>query len=94
LSSAQIFVTVIIGAVVSTAAFAQERAAEYAQDIELEKRRPFYLLKPQVYFDANQWCALYGVNLHSGVAGFGETPSAAAAAFDLEWLNGKGGVKD
>jgi hypothetical protein len=92
LSSAQIFVTEIIGAAVSNAAFAQERAVEYAQDVELERRHPFYLLKPHVYFDANQWCALYGVNLHSGVAEFGETPSAAAAAFDLEWLNGKGGM--
>lgn len=77
---------------VSNAACAQERAAEYAQDVEMERRRPFYLLRPNVYFDGNQWCALYGNDLQSGVAGFGETPKAAALAFDVEWLNGKAGM--
>ena len=52
-----------------------------------EQRRPFVLLRPRMYPDGNQWCALYGDNLQEGVAGFGDTPSKAALAFDLAWLN-------
>lgn len=42
--------------------------------------------------DGNQWCALIGEDLQSGIAGFGDTPSAAV--FNLtktdgfsEWSN-------
>jgi len=53
-----------------------------------EKTRPFYLLKPKVFPDGNQWCALYGENLQDGVAGFGDTPNDAAKDFDREWEKG------
>ena len=33
--------------------------------------------------DGDQWCALLGDNLQEGVAGFGETPDKAMAAFDM-----------
>lgn len=46
---------------------------------------PHALMRPRVFPDGNQWCALYGVNLQEGVAGFGDTPQAACAAFDVEW---------
>ena len=56
---------------------------------QYESRRPFFMLKPKVMPDGNQWCALYGENLQEGVAGFGDTPEKAAIQFDIEWLNSK-----
>lgn len=32
--------------------------------------------------DGNQWCCLCGDNLQVGIAGFGDTPSAAMMAFE------------
>ena len=52
-----------------------------------EQLRPFMLLRPRMLLDGNQWCALYGDNLHDGVAGFGDTPAKASLAFDMAWLN-------
>lgn len=63
-----------------------ERAREEA---EHERVRPFYLLRPEVFPEGNQWCALYGQDIQIGVAGFGETPDAAARQFDIAWLNAK-----
>ena len=54
-----------------------------------EMQRPFYLLKPPVYPDGDQWCCLYGEDLMSGVAGFGETPHRASLAFDEAWFKSK-----
>jgi len=50
-----------------------------------EQRRPFIQLRPRIFIDGNQWCALYGENLQDGVAGFGDSPEAAAWAFDKAW---------
>lgn len=50
-----------------------------------EMARPAVLYKPQLSIDGNQWCALYGEDLQSGVAGFGESPSQAMDNFDEEW---------
>lgn len=49
--------------------------------------RPSAVYRPKLSIDGNQWCALYGDNLQDGVAGFGDTPEAACAAFDEAWLN-------
>ena len=57
------------------------------QEVVMEKLRPFYLLRPAIYPDGNQWCALYGDNLQEGVAGFGDTPEQAAIQFDVNWMN-------
>lgn len=54
-----------------------------------EMRRPSVLFRPQLARDGNQWCALYGENLHDGVVGFGDTPEKAMIAFDVSWLNEK-----
>ena len=62
-------------------------AAHAAELVELERKRPFMLLRPNVFLDGDKWCALYGENLMRGVAGFGDTPEAAARQFDIEWLN-------
>jgi hypothetical protein len=64
-------------------------AAHAAEATEHERQRPFMLLRPRMFPDGNQWCALYGDNLHEGVAGFGYTPAAAATQFDIEWLNAR-----
>jgi len=70
---------------------AQWNAASMAEAVECERKRPFMLLKPRMFPDGNQWCALYGENLQEGVAGFGDTPEQAAIAFDIAWLNEKVG---
>lgn len=48
-------------------------------------RRPFMMLKPVMFIDGNQWCALYGANIQDGVAGFGKSPDAASWDFDRVW---------
>lgn len=65
------------------------RAAHAAEAFEQERARPFMLLRPRLFPEGNQWCALYGANLQEGVAGFGDTPANAAAQFDVEWLNAR-----
>lgn len=47
-----------------------------------EQRRPFIQLRPRLFIDGNQWCALYGENIQEGVAGFGKSPELAAWDFD------------
>jgi hypothetical protein len=47
-----------------------------------EMARPSVIFRPSLTRDGNQWCFLLGEDLHNGVAGFGDTPHAAAAAFD------------
>ncbi|HEU4771864.1 MAG TPA: hypothetical protein VFS68_06875 [Candidatus Udaeobacter sp.] len=70
---------------------AEMHAANAAESTELERSRPFMLLRPRVFPDGSQWCALYGENLQDGVAGFGDTPAHAAQDFDIHWLNAKAG---
>jgi hypothetical protein len=48
-------------------------------------RAPHVLMRPAIFPDGNAWCALYGEDLQEGVAGFGDTPEAAAADFDKNW---------
>lgn len=47
--------------------------------------KPSALYKPTLSRDGNQWCALLGVNLVEGVAGFGSTPGSAMDDFDRNW---------
>lgn len=58
------------------------------EEFHRQAARPFYLLRPRVFPDGNQWCALYGDNLQEGVAGFGDTPAKAAHQFDVKWFHG------
>ena len=58
------------------------------QDFSLaasEMQRPSTIYRPGISLDGNKWCALYGDNLQDGVAGFGDSPAEAMAAFDAEW---------
>jgi hypothetical protein len=65
----------------------QWNAAYSAELVEIERKRPFMLLRPKMFPDGKQWCALYGENLQEGVCGFGDTPELAAISFDINWLN-------
>lgn len=51
--------------------------------------RPSMRLKPRIFQDGDQWCALLGDNLQEGVAGFGYSPEKAYLAFDKEWVGEK-----
>lgn len=55
-------------------------------EVAAAHQRPSVLFRPALYPDGNQWCALYGADLASGVAGFGDTPAHAMAAFDVAWM--------
>ena len=46
---------------------------------------PSAVYRPALSIDGNQWCALYGANLQDGVTGFGDSPAAAMADFDVAW---------
>lgn len=50
---------------------------------------PHALMRPRLYLDGNMYCALYGDDIMSGCAGFGETAAAAMAAFDAAWTGTK-----
>lgn len=55
------------------------------QTVAYEMARPFILLRPKVFIDEGQWCALYGENLQDGVAGFGKSAADASYDFDKNW---------
>lgn len=54
-----------------------------------EMQRPSVVFRPQIRADGDQWCALLGEDLQVGVSGFGPTPAAAMAAFDLAFWKGQ-----
>ena len=64
---------------------ANENVRLCAAEVVWEMKRPSVLYRPKLSLDGDQWCALYGENLQEGVAGFGDTPAAAMAAFDKAW---------
>lgn len=47
--------------------------------------RPHVMYRPAIYIDGNQWCALYGEDIQSGVSGFGDSPAEAMHDFDKNW---------
>ena len=46
---------------------------------------PHVIHKPRLLQEGDQWCALLGDNLQSGICGFGNSPAEAMQAFDKEW---------
>lgn len=64
---------------------AEHEARQAAYWLGAEMARPSYIWRPRLSIDGNQWCALYGDDLQSGVAGFGSSPEAAYADFDKAW---------
>jgi hypothetical protein len=51
--------------------------------------RPSVMFRPTLSVDGNQYCALYGENLHEGCAGFGDTADLAMWDFDKNWREQK-----
>ena len=45
--------------------------------VQADELQMFSMLKPKLVQDGNQWCVLYGADLQSGIAGFGDTPYTA-----------------
>lgn len=62
-------------------------AVQYIHEAASEYTRPCVVFKPSINQDGNQWCALFGENLQTGVAGFGASPDAAMRAFDRAWYH-------
>ena len=58
---------------------------EVCSDINHAYTRPSVVLRPALSIDGNQYCALFGEDLQSGVAGFGDSPEAAMSDFDKNW---------
>ncbi len=50
----------------------------------------FSMLKPKLYKNGNKWCVLYGEDIQSGIAGFGETPNEAICDWNSAWVNKEG----
>lgn len=50
------------------------------------QQAPSVLYRPTLSADGDMWCALYGDDLASGVAGFGKTPAEAMYEFDAAWV--------
>lgn len=72
-----------------------QEISSYADQVASAHRAPSAVYKPKLSIDGKQWCALYGDDLQSGVAGFGDSPAAAMAAFDKAWVEptvSKGGA--
>ena len=68
---------------------AQWNAAEMAFQAAYAQQAPHVLMRPTLSLDGNMYCALYGGDLMSGCAGFGETAEAAMADFDKNWCEQK-----
>ncbi len=43
-------------------------------------------MRPRIYIDGDQWCALYGENVQDGIAGFGKSPYEAMMDFDRSYF--------
>lgn len=48
--------------------------------------RPSVLYRPLLAADGTSWMVLLGEDLQSGIAGFGDTPAQAMAAFDRAFM--------
>lgn len=61
-------------------------AHQLAVDINFAHNCPSAVYRPALSIDGDQWCALYGTDLQSGVAGFGDSPELAMQDFNREWV--------
>lgn len=71
----------MVDAVSHACAMMQSDFAYYASRWTL----PHVLYRPTLTHDGNQWCALLGEDIQSGICGFGDSPADAMAEFDKEW---------
>ncbi len=66
----------------AVAAIFVQQISSVSFDIGHHYTKPSVLYRPTLSVDGNQYCALLGQDLQSGVAGFGDTAEAAMADFD------------
>ena len=64
---------------------AADNASHEWQRAAVNLNCPFVRMRPKVFIDGDQWCALYGEDLQNGVCAFGDSPAAAEMAFDAAW---------
>lgn len=60
-------------------------AGQAIQQAAFQYERPSAVWKPSISIDGDHWCALYGEDLQSGIAGFGKSPELAMYDFDAAW---------
>ena len=60
-------------------------AIETIRCVASNYERPSVLFRPKLSVDGDQWCAMYGDDLQSGVGGFGDSPEKAMYDFDRAW---------
>jgi len=65
---------------------AAEMASYAIQNAAASYDRYSVLMRPKLYIDGDQWCALYGDNIQDGVAGFGTSPAKALENFDKNFI--------
>ncbi len=70
----------------SYAAQAWQEAGSHFTGTAIEWRRPSVIFRPKLYPDGNKYCALFGEDLQTGIAGFGDTADEAMRDFDKNWL--------
>jgi hypothetical protein len=49
------------------------------------KTKTLYVTKNKTFIDGDQWCALFGENIQTGLAGFGKSPELAMLDFDVNY---------
>ena len=62
---------------------AQLDAAVTTQVADVRRGQWAVVLDARIFPDRDQWCALLGTDLMTGVCGFGKTPEEAIEAFEL-----------
>lgn len=67
----------------------QVAICEEAAIVRAALTAPHVLMKPAIYPDGSQWCALLGEDLATGIAGFGATPADAVTDFDRAFREDK-----
>lgn len=64
----------------------EQQLHESKMIVAREMEEPFFIYRPRLFIDGDQWCALYGENLQDGVAGFGKSPELARVDFNCSWM--------
>jgi hypothetical protein len=69
----------------SESAYINEVAAQTYRHWDEVHTEPCAVYRPKLSIDGDQWCALYGEDLQSGVCGFGKSPELAMLDFNRVW---------
>lgn len=73
------------GLIVQAVCYSADMVKTSFQSMLAHYEEPAAIYRPRLFVNGNQWCALYGDNLHNGVAGFGDSPALAMADFNSSW---------